>query len=444
MIPAFMVAGTHSGVGKTIITLGLMAALRARGLDVQPFKVGPDFIDPTHHSIICERTSRNLDTFMMGEDGVRRSFSSAIKGADVCVAEGVMGLFDGMDGGDLASSAHVAKALGLDVILVVNVHGMSRSAGAVVQGFAGFDPALRLAGVILNQVGSPRHLEMLRQAIDHPILGAIPRRKEMSLSSRHLGLEMGYESNHDIAALASLLEEHADIDRILEMKAPLPRPTAEAGAAAKAGARTQAKIAVAKDEAFCFYYQDNLDILSRCGAEIVPFSPLRDELPNVDGLYLGGGYPELYARELSIAPARHQVRRAAEDGMPIYGECGGMIYLGEELVLENGSFPMAGALPLQVTMTKKLQALGYVEAEIAGENPLARKGSTLRGHEFHYSLAEAGRDARYAYSLRRGKGIADAKDGLVEHETLGSYLHAHFSSFSPRHFVERAIDYSRR
>ncbi len=219
-IPAFLIAGTHSGVGKTTVTLGLMAALRARGLMVQPFKVGPDFIDPSHHTAVCGRPSRNLDPFMMGEDGVRRSFCAALAGADVAVVEGVMGLYDGMDGTEVASSAEVAKILDLPVLLVINVHGMSRSAAAMEKGFAEFDRGVRLAGTVLNQVGSERHLAMLKSCLDKPVFAALPREREMEMKSRHLGLVMGFEKEHDVAALAALLEKHAAIDEILKLRSP--------------------------------------------------------------------------------------------------------------------------------------------------------------------------------------------------------------------------------
>ena len=217
MIPAVLIAGTHSGVGKTTVTLGLMAALRKRGLEVQPFKVGPDFIDPSHHSAICGRTSRNLDPFMMGLEGVQRSFRSALEGADVAVVEGVMGLFDGMDGTEVGSTAQVAKILDIPVLLVINVHGMSRSAAALELGFANYDPGVRLAGTILNHVGSSRHLAMLKSTLERPIFGALPRDKDMEMKSRHLGLVMGFEKEHDIQAQATFLEEHADIDEILKL-----------------------------------------------------------------------------------------------------------------------------------------------------------------------------------------------------------------------------------
>jgi cobyrinic acid a,c-diamide synthase len=441
MIPAVLIAGTHSGVGKTTVTLGLMAALRRKELKVQPFKVGPDFIDPSHHTAICGRPSRNLDPFMMGLDGIKRSFCSGIEGADVAVVEGVMGLYDGMDATEVGSSAQVAKALDIPVLLVLNVHGMSRSAAAMELGFSSYDPGVKIAGTILDRVGSERHLSMLKNSMKLPIFAALPRRKDVEMKSRHLGLEMGFERAHDIDALAAFVEDNADLDRILELK-----PESEPCTAMKeeAEGEKRIRIGVAWDEAFCFYYYENFRELERKGAELVFFSPLRDDLPDVDGLYIGGGYPELHAAELEAAPARRQIKKGSEDGMPIYGECGGLIYLCKEIVFEEGSYKMAGALPATTIMTSKLQALGYVEAEVIGPNPVVKTGETVRGHEFHYSRVECEGNARFAYRLRRGKGIMNGRDGLVEHNTLGGYLHAHFYSYPVDGFVESCMGYRRR
>jgi len=440
MIPAVLIAGTHSGVGKTTVTLGLMAALRRRGLEVQPFKVGPDFIDPSHHTAVCGRPSRNLDPFMMGIDGVRRSFCRAIEGADVAVVEGVMGLYDGMDATELGSSAQVAKALDIPVLLVLNVHGMSRSAAAMELGFSKFDPGVKIAGTILNRVGSERHLSMLKNSLQLPVLAALPRRKDVEMKSRHLGLEMGFEREHDLGALASFVEDNADLDKILELNCQPCQVLGEEWAAAEKNVR----IGIAWDEAFCFYYHENFRELERRGAELVFFSPLRDDLPDVDGLYIGGGYPELHAAALEAAPVRRQIRAASEGGMPIYGECGGLIYLCNEIVFEDSKYSMAGALPATTIMTKKLQALGYVEAEVANFNPVVEMGEIIRGHEFHYSRVECEKDARFAYRLRRGKGIRDSQDGLVENNTLGGYLHAHFCSYPVDRFIGSCKAFRRR
>jgi cobyrinic acid a,c-diamide synthase len=416
-----------------------MAALRARGLKVQPFKVGPDFIDPTHHTAVCGRSSRNLDPFMMGKDGVLRSFCSALAGADVAVVEGVMGLFDGMDGGEVASSAHVAKILNIPVLLVINVHGMSRSAAALEMGFSNYDSGVRLAGTILNRVGSERHLSMLKSALKLPILAALPRDRDMEMKSRHLGLVMGFEKEHDLASMASFLEEHAAIDEIMKLcSAPCPAYVDTENR------EKSVRIGIALDEAFCFYYHENLRELQMRGAELVFFSPLRDDLPDVDGLYIGGGYPELHAATLEAAAARLQIKSASEDGMPIYGECGGLMYLGNSIESEKGSHKMVGALPGHTTMTKKLQALGYVQAEVVSANPIADIGRIILAHEFHYSRFAGDLDARFAYRLQRGKGIRDGWDGMVEHNTLGGYLHAHFYSFSTDRFIENCKQYKRR
>jgi cobyrinic acid a,c-diamide synthase len=447
MIPAVLIAGTHSGVGKTTVTLGLMAALRKRGLEVQPFKVGPDFIDPSHHTAICGRHSRNLDPFMMGLDGVKRSFCSGIEGADVAVVEGVMGLYDGMDATEVGSSAQVAKVLDIPVLLVLNVHGMSRSAAAMELGFSSYDPGVKIAGTILNRVGSERHLSMLKNSMKLPIFAALPRRKDVEMKSRHLGLEMGFEREHDIGSLAAFVEDNADLDRILELGLePCPSLKEEADEEKMDDEKRdveKVRIGVARDEAFCFYYYENFRELERKGAELVFFSPLRDGMPDVDGLYIGGGYPELHAAALEAAPARRQIKKASEDCMPIYGECGGLIYLCREIAFEEGSHKMAGALPATTIMTRKLQALGYVEAEVVGPNPVVKTGETVRGHEFHYSRVECDGDARFAYRLRRGKGIRDGRDGLVEHSTLGGYLHAHFYSYPVDLFIESCKGYRR-
>ncbi|NPV62766.1 MAG: hydrogenobyrinic acid a,c-diamide synthase (glutamine-hydrolyzing) [Methanotrichaceae archaeon] len=440
MIPAVLIAGTHSGVGKTTVTLSLMAALRRRGLTVQPFKVGPDFIDPTHHSAICGRQSRNLDAFMMGAEGVRRSFSEGTRGADVAVIEGVMGLYDGMDATEDASTAQVAKILKVPVLLVLNVHGMSRSAAAMELGYCSFDSGVQIRGTILNRVGSPRHLDMLKKSLTLPIYAALPRKKDVEMKSRHLGLEMGFERIHDLAALASIMEEHCDLDQILKLSAPVTLARADE---ADKVAEKSVRIGIAQDEAFCFYYGDNFRELEKRGAELVYFSPLRDELPDVDGLYIGGGYPELHAEALEKGPARKQIKQASEDGMPIYGECGGLMYLSQGLELDGENYKMTGALPGRVIMTKRLQALGYVEAEVVGENPVASTGQIVRGHEFHYSRLEADGDARFAYRLRRGKGINGGLDGLVEQNTLAGYLHTHFYSFTVDRWIECCKVYRR-
>lgn len=438
MIPAIVIAGTHSGCGKTTIASGVMAALRARGLVVQPFKVGPDFIDPSHHTAICGRPSRNLDPYMMGVDGVVRTFISASAGADIAVIEGVMGMYDGLEGEETGSTAHVAKILGAPVVLVADIKGMSRSAHALVGGYTAFDPAVRFAGVIFNRVGSPRHRQMIEKYLSIPALGWVPTEREKSVGSRHLGLAMAGEAS--MAAFGEVCAEHCDLDALIGSASSSP-PAAPAPV--RQGQQPSVRLGVALDAAFCFYYQDNLDLLSQAGAEIVPFSPLTDALPDVDGLYLGGGYPELYAGALSRSPCTREIGAAAADGLPIYAECGGLLYLCERLSCGEGDFRMAGVLPGEAGMHGRFQALGYVDARSTGASPLLPAGLSFRGHEFHYSSVETAPDARFALDLGRGKGIVDGKDGLSEHAVLGGYSHAYLTGAFADAFVAAMGRYRR-
>ncbi|MDD2474215.1 MULTISPECIES: cobyrinate a,c-diamide synthase [unclassified Methanoculleus] len=431
-ISRVLVAGTHSGCGKTTLASGLMAALAARGLVVQPFKVGPDFIDPTHHSAICGRVSRNLDPFMMGEAGVRETFVRACAGADVAVVEGVMGLYDGIDGGDVASTAHVAKILDAPVLLVVDAKGASRSVHAVVRGYAEFDPGVRVAGVVFNRVGSPRHRALIAATESLPVYGWVPRRDDLVVGSRHLGLAMAAETG-TMAGFGAVVEETCDLSGVLDLARaapPLPAP-AEATEKPDVGVR----IGVANDAAFCFYYADNLDRLRRAGGEPVFFSPIADRLPDVDALYLGGGYPELHAEALMSSRCREDVHRAVDDGMPVYAECGGLVYLTERLTVGDDDYPMADVLPASAAMTNRIQALGYVEARAVGGSPVLAPGSTFRGHEFHYSRLDCASDTRFALELLRGRGICNGRDGLTVQNVVGQYTHAYF----PEGFAETLV-----
>lgn len=439
-IPRIVVAGTHSGCGKTTLASGLMAALTARGFVVQPFKIGPDFIDPTHHSAICGRRSRNLDPFMMGEDGVRETFVRASAGADIAVAEGVMGLYDGLEGTDTASTAHVAKILDAPVLLVVDAGGASRSVHAMVQGYAGFDPQVRVAGVIFNRIGSPRHLAMIEATESLPVYGGIPRRNDLAVESRHLGLEMAAETRK-MTRFGAVVEEVCDLAGIIDLARtapPLPEPPE---IRSQHDART--RIGVAQDAAFCFYYQDNLDLLTRVGADMVFFSPMADRLPDVDALYLGGGYPELHAEALASSRCREDVRRAVDDGMPVYAECGGLIYLTERFTTEEGDHPMVGVLPAAAMMTDHIQALNYVDARVVGGAPVLAPGSTFRGHEFHYSRLDCAPDARFALELLQGRGIKNGWDGLTAQNTVGQYTHAYFTTGFAETLVRAAAAYRR-
>ncbi|MDD5141877.1 cobyrinate a,c-diamide synthase [Methanoregula sp.] len=439
-IPRIVIAGTHSGCGKTTVAGGLMGALVAKGYRVQPFKVGPDFIDPSHHSRICGRESRNLDPFMMGETGCRDTFLRASETSDVAIIEGVMGMFDGVDGTDLASTAHVARILQAPVILVVDAKGMSRSIHALIRGFREFDPTVSIAGVIVNRTGSPRHRAMIEPFLALPALGWLPRSDEIAVKSRHLGLVMGHEPapHREIAAL---IAEHCNLDAIiLAARAAPPLPaTAHADIKVAPGSR----IGIAYDKAFCFYYRDNLDLLERSGAELVFFSALTDHLPSVDAVYIGGGYPELFLPNLASASCTMELKKAAGDNLPILGECGGLMYLARD-VLGEANHRMTGILPASATMTKRVQALGYTKGTITSKGAgFLTPGQTITGHEFHYSQLDPDRDARFTITLSRGKGIFNGRDGLVSLNALGQYTHAYFSPEFARCFVDAAVSFSR-
>ncbi|HET6571540.1 MAG TPA: cobyrinate a,c-diamide synthase [Solirubrobacterales bacterium] len=423
---AIVVAGTHSGVGKTSVTLGLIGALARRGLTVQPFKVGPDFIDPLHHTKAAGRASRNLDGWMLDPDTNRACFARASAGVDAAVIEGVMGLFDGSEGGsDRGSTAEMTKMLGLAVVLVIDASAMARSAAALIHGFASFDPDLRMAGVILNNVGSEAHAEMIREAVagDVPILGAIPRAADMAVPERHLGLHLPHEARRDYAEqLASLVEAHVDLDRMLEA-ARTERPALPVAAATP---EPTARIGVARDEAFCFYYADNLELLEQAGAELVEFSPIADPLPaDLDGLYIGGGYPELHASALAAnTTAKGAIREFAGAGGPIYAECGGLMYLGDKLELEEVAYPLCSVLPFNTKMPAPLK-LAYVEVETT--DGLFGEGRTARGHLFHHSEIAGETAVERSYELRTTRG-EKSQEGYCVGNVLASYVHLHFAS----------------
>ncbi|VVB91366.1 Cobyrinate a,c-diamide synthase [uncultured archaeon] len=416
-------------------------AVLSKKYKVQPFKVGPDFIDPTHHTRVCGRPSRNLDSYIMGERGILETFTCASVDADFCVIEGVMGLFDGVDETEIASTAHVAKILNAPVVLVINAHGVSRSVAAMVKGFAEFD-TINIQGIILNNVGSERHTELIRDSlcsagIKIPVIGALPRSREISIPSRHLGLHMAGENELDATLLSGFIEKNVDMDALKTIAGTFDVSNINPD---EPDERFDIRIGIALDSAFCFYYQDSFDALRRLGAELVFFSPVSDRLPEVDGIYLGGGYPELFARELEASRTRDDIKKAANDGMPIYGECGALLYLNESLTTDK-TYRMAGILGAKSRMTDRLQALGYTEAQIISDSPLAKKGRIIRGHEFHYSVTECDRDARFAYKLGRGKGIRSGLDGLMEHNTLASYMHTHPASASFAEFMYQCSRY---
>lgn len=437
-IPCIVIAGIYSGCGKTTVSSGIMSALNDRGMTVQPFKVGPDFIDPTHHTAICGRTSRNLDPYMMGEEGVIDTFAAASKGADIAVIEGVMGMYDGLDGGDTGSTAHIARLLDAPVILVVDVKGMSRSVNAMIKGYTEFDPEVNIAGVIFNRVGSDRHRRLIETSLTARPLGWIPKKPGLEVKSRHLGLKMASEES--IAEAGRVMAEHCDLNSIIALARSNPCP-AMTGITDDHSHSAGVKIGIAMDGAFCFYYTDNFERLRKAGALIEFFSPISDRLPDVDAVYLGGGYPELHAPELSASPCRQDLMKAIDDGIPVYAECGGLMYLAESITTDS-DHRMCGALPCRAIMTGRIQGLGYVNAYCTGGSFL-EQGLMFRGHEFHYSRVEPGSDARYSLKLSRGKGIDGSRDGMYVHNALGAYTHAYFTEQAASSLVAAAGRYRR-
>jgi cobyrinic acid a,c-diamide synthase len=441
-IKGVVIAGTHSGVGKTTITMGVLAALRQRGIKVAPFKVGPDFIDPGHHQAVCGCVCRTLDGWMLSAAYNRARLADCAAEADMVVVEGVMGLFDGFSGRDESgSTAQMAKWLGLPVMLVVDGSAMARSAAALVQGFENFDPAVRYAGVLFNKLGSSGHLAYLQDALKGhvrmPCLGGLVRDEVLAMPERHLGLVTAGDqalSGEQIARLAHWAESQLDLSRLLEGLPDVDFPASDADLHTAAPSPC-VTIAVARDRAFCFYYQDNLDLLARAGARLVPFSPLSDrQLPEgIGGIYLGGGYPELHAGQLARNVAlREAIRDCSRDGMPIYGECGGLMYLGREMTdLQGEIYPMTGCLPFSSRMHQRLNALGYREVTLVKACIFGAKGVKARGHEFHYSdLQELPNRAEMerVYDVTGRKIAQRGREGYWRARTLGSYIHLHFGS----------------
>ena len=449
-VPRVVIAGERSGVGKSTITVGILLALKARGLAAQPFKVGPDFLDPMHHSILMDRKSRNLDTWMF-PGSVEELFVRNSQGSDIAVIEGVMGLYDGFDGiSDEGSTAHLAKTLDAPVVLVLDGKASARSLGAVALGFQEYDRKVNIAGVIFNNVAGERHLQMLESSLRGvESLGGVFTVEKASLSSRHLGL-VPAEEDFDperYEEIRKMIEERIDIERLIEISRTAGPVEAHAGDLFP-DKEEVATIGVARDSAFNFYYQDNLDILRSHGAQIEFFSPMSGEVPDVDGLYFGGGYPEVFAQGLASSTAvRDKVRQLSDDGMAVYAECGGMMYACKSLrTLDGVDHRMTGIFDARVEMTGKLQALGYVEAKVIKDCVLSPKGGTARGHVFHYSHIAESSETEFAYDLNKQKGIAKSLDGFVRDNSLASYTHLHFGSCPgfADNFVRACAGYRRR
>jgi cobyrinic acid a,c-diamide synthase len=454
VIPALVIAGVASGVGKTTLTLGLLEALRRRGLVVQPFKVGPDFIDPGFHGLVAGRTSHNLDGWLCSREFVRDTVVRHSADADLALVEGVMGCFDGRGAAsDEGSTAEIAKWLGAPVVLVVDAGAIARSAGAIVLGFERFDPDLDLAAVVFNRVAGEAHWTWLREAVAGRCravpLGYLPRRDALSLPERHLGLVTAAEqglSHRLLDELSSAIDVSVDVDRLLRLaRSGVARSDADvARPIGGRGAATRTRIGVARDVAFQFYYPANLDLLRAAGAELVFWSPLDGaDLPDVDALYLGGGYPEVHAGRLAAnVSMREAVRAFALGGRPVYAECGGLLYLADALEDEAGVLqPMVGLLPTVGRLAPGRLTLGYAEVEVTRATPLGPAGTVVRGHEFHASRIDEVPDrVERAYAVRTSRGGPPRAEGYLIGETLMSYVHLHFGSNPavPEHLVRHA------
>ncbi|ELP8596995.1 cobyrinate a,c-diamide synthase [Listeria monocytogenes] len=432
-----LIAAASSGTGKTTVTLGIMHALKKRGLRVQPFKVGPDYIDTNYHQAITGVASINLDSFLIDDDAMLAAlFEKHGQSADISVIEGVMGLFDGLGiDRDNSSTSFIAKCTKTPVILVVDGKAISTSAAAIVDGFNRFDPELTIAGVIINRVASENHFSLIKGAIerytDVPVLGYLPKNAAVALPERHLGLvpkEEMTELETKWELLGDLIVEHVDLDRLLAISktgAKLNVHPPEIQVPDFSGVR----VAYALDAAFHFYYQDNLDFIRSTGATLIPFSPLEErEVPDADFIYIGGGFPEIFAERLAKNKSmRESILAAHEQGKPIYAECGGLMYLGSSLEMEAESYEMVGVFDGVSKMTTRLRKFGYCIAEPLEDTLLGKKGTAIRGHEFHHSVFETNEPTRMKLTKKRdGEIVKEWHGGYQKGNTFASYLHIHF------------------
>jgi cobyrinic acid a,c-diamide synthase len=451
----FYLSAAHKSSGKTTLSIGICGALRQRGLRIQPFKKGPDYIDPLWLTAASGRSCRNLDFFTMGEGEIRGEVSRHMAGADIGLIEGNKGLFDGMDLAGSDSNAGLAALLGAPVVLVIDTGGMTRGIAPLLLGYQAFDPRIRIAGVILNKVGGSRHEGKLRETVEHytdlPVLGAVHRSRDLQIDERHLGLipsneELG--AAQKIASLAHLVAAQVDLERLLEIGATAPvlaRPDDQVP-----GAPPDLRVGYARDRAFGFYYPGDLEALEANGAELVPFDTLRDQrLPEVDALFIGGGFPETVMQELEAnAAMRGQIRAFIESGGPAYAECGGLMYLCRSLSWHSRRCEMVGVIPAIAVMRDRPQGRGYTklrETEQAPWPPAAGPDpeGVIHGHEFHYSALDGLEgDQVYAYQVLRGSGIDGRHDGLVYKNLLACYTH--MRDVGSNHWTQRFLQHVRR
>lgn len=434
-----LIAGTNSGVGKTTISLGIMQALTKRNMKVQPYKVGPDYIDPSYHTFITNRHSRNLDSYMLDDEKIKYVFNKSSQDADISIVEGVMGLFDGI-GIDLdnCTSSHTSKILKAPVILVINGKAMAASSAAMVLGYKQIDKDVNIKGVIVNNVKTKTHYEIIKQSIETycnvEVLGYFPPNDEFSLDSRHLGLVPSVEIDclkTKFDNLADEIEKYIDIDRILEISQTQDvESNFNLSPFIKENEIKNKTVAIAYDKAFNFYYRENIELLQELGLNVAYFSPLKDkEIPNCDYIYIGGGFPEIFAQELELNESmRKSIKKAHENNIPIYAECGGLMYLGEKLIdQENKECNMVGILRGYSEMTSSLKRFGYCYGISKVETILSKKGEMIKGHEFHHSVFQTKEECAYKMRKERDKKIVDEwEGGYSKNNTLATYLHTHF------------------
>jgi cobyrinic acid a,c-diamide synthase len=467
-LPRLVIAAPQGRSGKTTVTLGLCAALRARGLKIQPYKKGPDYIDPSWLSEAAGHPCRSLDPFFYQQpETLLQAFVNSADDADLSIIEGNHGLFDSFDETGIGSTAAVARTLLAPILLVINASRLGRSAAAIVHGCQTFEPDTNIAAVVLNNVARGRHEARLREAIEShchiPVVGAIPRDETLTIPDRHLGLVPRAEEDALLSAITNCeqaVEKYLNLGMILRIADLAPLPAVDRVGCAASPKRSgsdnptgritnptcyRPRIGILRDRAFTFYYPENLEALESAGGELVFINALADkELPPVDALYIGGGFPEIFIDELSSnASLRAAVKNAAEGGLPMYAECGGMMYLSRRIVWGEKSADMVGALPCEIEMTDKPQGHGYVMAQVDGENPFFAKGTLLRGHEFHNSRVITSEPLSTAYYLSRGNGLGNGRDGIVVHNVLASYTHLHVGGAADwaKNLVQRAQRY---
>jgi cobyrinic acid a,c-diamide synthase len=445
-IPRLVIGGAASGIGKTSLMVGLARALRDRGLKVAVFKCGPDYLDPTYHVRAAGCACHNLDGWMMGREAVLATFGRAAADADIALIEGMMGLFDSASPvTDEGSTAQIAKWLNAPVLLVVDASGIARTLAAIVRGFAEFDRELRLAGVLCNRLGSQGHLDLLRTAVSQPpVLGGLPTEQSLVFPERHLGLRTADKNavpESIFSRLGEAVSQWCNLTGIIEAANTALPVECESSVQRQIVSDPICRIGIALDEAFHFYYEYNLALLESAGAELVCFSPISDQrLPDVDGIYIGGGYPELHAEELAANRSmREQIANFAAAGGAVYGECGGLMYLSSGIsTADGGYFPMAGVIPGHTVMYERLKALGYVEVETETDSVIGPAGLRFRGHQFRYSELKLLTDLTPAYRITRHYDRQVMREGYRLKDVLASYVHAHWAS-SPsiaKHLVE--------